>query len=175
MARQPRRGQQPPEPGLPDRRGNAAEFVAIPRGLPRSLLAGRRYEVALTMRNSGATTWRATGDQPHRLGSQRPRDTTRWGIGRIDVPTDVLPDSEVTFAFWVVAPTTPGRYHFQWRMVQDGVGWFGEPSDDAVVQVDHSPGASPSATGSHPVNLTADPLDEPDSSGRFAACASRTS
>jgi Ig-like domain-containing protein len=134
--------QQPPEPKPPIRGGNAAMFVTMPRTLPQSLLAGRRYDVAVTMRNTGTTTWRAEGDQPHRLGSQNPRDNTQWGFGRIDVPADVAPGDEVTFAFSVAAPEAPGLYHFQWRMIQDGVSWFGEPSQDVVVQVDGLPGES---------------------------------
>src|SRR5688572_14204235 len=140
MTRRSMPRQQPSEPGPPDRRQNVAVFVTITRRPPRFLVAGQRYEVAITMRNHGTSVWRADGDQPYRLGAQRPRDNTRWGIGRIDVPADVHPGDEATFAFSIVAPKAAGRYHFQWRMVQDGVGWFGEPSDDVIVQVDRSTG-----------------------------------
>jgi hypothetical protein len=136
--------QRPPEPKPPTRGGNAAMFVTMPRTLPESLLAGRRYDVAVTMRNTGTTTWSAEGDQPYRLGSQNPQDNTQWGLGRIDVPADVEPDAEVSFSFTVVAPTVPGLYHFQWQMVQDGVGWFGEPSHDVIVQVDRPSGSQSS-------------------------------
>jgi hypothetical protein len=124
-----------PESGLPDPARNGAVFVSIARRPPLVLVAGRQYHVALTMRNSGTTVWQADGDQPYRLGAHHPRDTTRWGIGRIDVPAEVHPGAIATFAFPIIAPRAPGRYHFQWRMVQDGVGWFGQATEDLVVTV----------------------------------------
>jgi len=142
------RNRQSVAPSQPGRGGNAAVFVAWQQSLPASLSAGRRYDVAVTMRNTGTTTWQAEGDQPHRLGSQHPRDNTQWGLGRIDVPADVQPGAEVTFAFTVVAPETPGRYHFQWQMTQDGVGWFGELSEDVVVQVNRLGGPASSSGSS---------------------------
>jgi hypothetical protein len=128
-----------PESSLPTAGRNGAAFVSMPRRPPPVLVAGRQYDVALTMRNSGTTVWHTEGAQPYRLGAHHPRDTTRWGIGRIDVPSEVHPGAEATFTFAIVAPTAPGRYHFQWRMVQDGVGWFGQASADVVVTVAASP------------------------------------
>ena len=58
------------------------------------------------------------------------------------MPTDVHPGDEATFAFSIVAPKAAGRFHFQWRMVQDGVGWFGEPSHDIMVSVDGEAGTT---------------------------------
>jgi hypothetical protein len=118
---------------------NGAVFVSMPRRPPLVLVAGRQYDVALTMRNTGTTVWHAEGAQPYRLGAHHPRDTTRWGVGRIDVPSEVRPGTDATFTFAIVAPTAPGRYHFQWRMVQDGVGWFGQATADMVVTVAVSP------------------------------------
>jgi hypothetical protein len=145
-------GTEPPEPRPSLRAQNGAAFVAMPRSLPGSLVAGRRYDVTVTMRNLGTSTWRAEGAQPYRLGSHHPRDNTVWGLGRIDVPADVPPGGEATFAFTVVAPEAPGRYHFQWQMVQDGVGWFGEASQDVVVQVVRlrGPGDAGGARGLRP-------------------------
>jgi Ig-like domain-containing protein len=122
---------------------NGAVFVAITRRPPLVLVAGRQYDVALTMRNSGTTVWHTEGAQPYRLGAHHPRDTTRWGIGRIDVPSEVHPGADATFTFAIVAPTAPGRYHFQWRMVQDGVGWFGQATADLVVTVAVAPDGAP--------------------------------
>jgi hypothetical protein len=39
------------------------------------------------------------------------------------------PGQNVTFNFNVTAPSTPGMYNFQWKMVQDFVEWFGLPLD----------------------------------------------
>ena len=39
------------------------------------------------------------------------------------------------FTFNIIAPATPGSYNFQWRMVQEGLGFFGELSPNVVIQV----------------------------------------
>jgi hypothetical protein len=41
----------------------------------------------------------------------------------------------VTFDCSVTAPATPGTYHFQWRMSQDNLGWFGEISPLIIITV----------------------------------------
>ena len=33
--------------------------------------------------------------------------------------------SQVTFNFNITAPANVGYYHFQWRMLQENVEWFG--------------------------------------------------
>lgn len=40
-----------------------------------------------------------------------------------------------TYNFTVTAPRNAGRYNFQWRMVQDGVTWFGPSSSNVQVNV----------------------------------------
>jgi hypothetical protein len=47
----------------------------------------------------------------------------------------VPPFSEVKFDFNVAAPSVAGQYHFQWRMLQEGVEWLGSSSPDLVVTV----------------------------------------
>jgi hypothetical protein len=86
------------------------------------------------MRNAGMTTWISAGPYPFRLGSQAPQDNTTWGTGRCDVPNSVAPGGQATFAFTVFAPA-PGTHHFQWRMLQELVQWFGVFSPDTLIQV----------------------------------------
>lgn len=47
----------------------------------------------------------------------------------------VQPGQEVVIPFVVTAPVTGGQYNFQWRMVQDGVQWFGDLTDNVQVTV----------------------------------------
>lgn len=109
----------------------AAEFVA--HSVPSVMQAGSGYAVAVRMRNTGTSTW--TADTLYRLGSQNPQDNVTWGTHRVLLPGAVAPNEEVTFNFTVTAPTTSGTYAFQWRMVQDGVEWFGAMSANAAVAV----------------------------------------
>jgi len=80
------------------------------------------YKVAVTMQNTGTTTW--TPGALYRLGSQNPYDNQTWGPSRIAIATPVAPGQQYTFDFQVTAPA-PDSYSMQWAMVQDGVAWFG--------------------------------------------------
>jgi RHS repeat-associated protein len=110
---------------------NGATFVS--QTVPAVMNAGQQYSVSVTMYNSGTRTWTAA-DQ-HRLGSQNPQDNGTWGIGRVNVPASVAPGASATFNFTVTAPTAPGTYNFQWRMLQDGVEWFGGLTENVAVTV----------------------------------------
>ena len=97
------------------------------------MTAGRTYAVSVTMKNSGTSVW--TAADAYRLGSQNPQDNTRWGLARVELPHSVPPGGEVTFTFTVMPPRTIGSYNFQWRMVQDGVAWFGSYTPNLVISV----------------------------------------
>ena len=115
--------------------GNAATFIS--QSLPTTMTAGQRYPVSVTMRNSGSTTWSAA--HLYRLGSQNPQDNGNWGANRIYLPAAVAPGADITFNFTVVAPCGTCEENttaqFQWRMVQDGVEWFGEQTQNQTVTI----------------------------------------
>ncbi|HEV7205060.1 MAG TPA: NBR1-Ig-like domain-containing protein [Jatrophihabitans sp.] len=93
----------------------------------------------LTFENIGGTTWTSGGANPFRLGAQSPQDNTTWGTNRVELPNDVAPGEQVTFTVPVTVPSTPGTYHFAWRMVQELVTWFGDTSPDTPVVVPAPP------------------------------------
>jgi hypothetical protein len=65
------------------------------------------------------------------------QDNLTWEKNRILVPSSVAPGQTVKFTFsGCIAPTTLGTYVFQWRMLQEGVQWFGPPSLAANVEVE---------------------------------------
>lgn len=109
----------------------AAEFSG--QSFPPALSAGYTYPVTITMTNTGSETWAA--GSVYRLGSQNPQDNTVWGMGRVVVPTSVPTNASVTFAFEIKAPATAGTYNFQWRMVKDGVAWFGDTTPNVALVV----------------------------------------
>lgn len=101
--------------------------VCVSQTAPASpLVAGHSYPVSITMRNTGVTTWTPAGSNPQRLGSQDPQDNLVWGLSRVNLPQTVPPGLSATFSFNIVAPATPGIRPFQWRMVQEGITWFGD-------------------------------------------------
>jgi len=110
------------------------------QSVPNSMVAGRPYNVSVRMRNVGSTTW--TPAAGHRLGSQNPQDNQTWGLHRVLLPGPVAPGGWATFDFTVVAPSGPGTYSFRWRMVREGVAWFGAETPNVAVNV--QPLAAPS-------------------------------
>ncbi|MEY4731244.1 MAG: hypothetical protein RL681_190 [Candidatus Parcubacteria bacterium] len=119
--------------------GDNAQFVS--QAVPTTMVTGQSYTVSVTMKNIGTSTW--TAAQKYRLGSQNPQDNTTWGntinvppvVSRIPISGDIAPQATSTFSFTVTAPTAPGQYNFQWRMVRESVAWFGEFSPNIVINV----------------------------------------
>lgn len=121
--------------------GHACDAVSVPhaasvvtQSVPAYMDAGATYAVSVTVQNNGDSTW--TQADSYRLGSQNPQDNYTWGLNRVELPASVPPGGQVTFNFYVTAPSSPGTYDFQWRMVQDGVEWFGDYTPDVPVEVD---------------------------------------
>jgi YD repeat-containing protein len=109
---------------------NGAAFVS--QSVPTTMTAGQNYTVSVTMNNSGTSTW--TTDL-YKLSSQNPQDNGTWGTGRVYLSATVAPGANRTFTFTVTAPSTAGTYNFQWRMVKEGVEWFGGYTTNVAVQV----------------------------------------
>ena len=110
---------------------NQAAFVS--QQVPSAMYVGEPYAVSVTMRNTGNTTW--TAGSVFKLGSQNPQDNMTWGFNRVVVTQDVPPGAQYTFNFGVTAPSPKGTYNFQWRMVKEGVEWFGAFTDNKAVSV----------------------------------------
>lgn len=89
--------------------------------------------VAVTMKNVGTDTWTAVGG--YMLGSQNPIDNVRWGTNRVPVPHDVPPNTQVTFTFGITARDAVGTWNFQWQMLREGIGWFGQMTDNVEVHI----------------------------------------
>ena len=115
--------------------------------VPSTMVAGQSYDVAVTMKNTGGSTW--SYNERHKLGSENPRDNLTWGLSRVRLPASpsVPPGSTHTFNFKVTAPSTEGGYNFQWRMLQEGVvgGWFGAKTPNVLVNV-QSPATASNAS-----------------------------
>ncbi|HEX9389760.1 MAG TPA: NBR1-Ig-like domain-containing protein, partial [Usitatibacteraceae bacterium] len=119
--------------GAPATAQDSAQFIS--QSVPTTMAAGRSYAVTVTMKNNGANTWTTAAN--YNLGSQNAQDNTRWGFGRVGLPgsTSVTTGNTATFSFNVTAPATAGTYNFQWRMVHDGVAWFGDYTTNVAIVV----------------------------------------
>jgi RHS repeat-associated protein len=107
--------------------------VFVSQSVPAAMVTGAVYNVTVSMRNTGNTTWSSAG--AYFIGSQNPENNATWGGARVAMPAPVEPGGQANFAFQVTAPRTPGMYNFQWRMVQEGVAWFGAYSPNVAVTV----------------------------------------
>jgi hypothetical protein len=99
------------------------------------MVAGRSYQVSVTFRNTGTNTW--TSPSNYRLWSQNPQDNSVWGMGRVGLNAgeSIASGQQKTFTWNVTAPAVAGSYKFQWRMLQEGVTWFGTLTNNVAVTV----------------------------------------
>lgn len=113
---------------------DASTFIT--QAVPTTMAPGEVATVSVTMRNSGTSIWTAAG--AYKLGTQNPQDNTLWaGFTRVylNAGDSIAPGQDKTFSFSIIAPATPGTYNFQWRMVKEGVAWFGAFSTNVAIQV----------------------------------------
>lgn len=112
---------------------NDATFVS--QQVPVTVNPGQQVDVTVTFANSGTSTW--TEAAGYRLGAENPRDNGIWGTGRVylDDQEAIAPGESKSFTFTVTTPAQPGNYDFQWRMLREGVEWFGDFSPNLVVTV----------------------------------------
>ncbi|MCP4312089.1 MAG: T9SS type A sorting domain-containing protein [Bacteroidetes bacterium] len=111
-----------------------AAFVS--QNIPEDTLhTGESMSVDVVLKNTGESTWDSASGQ-FSLGSQNPENNNEWGISKVFLANEelVLPGDEITFAFNVIAPDTPGEYNFQWKM-QNQDGWFGASTDNVLITV----------------------------------------
>jgi len=113
---------------------NISQFVSI--NAPAQVAPGQTFTATVVFKNTGTTTWTTGGNMPYRLGTQNPQDNETWGRLRVELPaSSILTGQNATFTFSCTAPTTPGSYNFQWKMVKELVEWFGAFSTNKIITV----------------------------------------
>jgi len=120
----------------------AAQFIG--QSVPTTMVAGQSYAVSVQMKNTGSAIW--TAAEAYNLGSQNPRDNSTWGLSRVATPGSVGNGQTATFNFTARAPTIPGTQNFQWRMLREGVIWFGDITPNVAINVLANPPPSVSLT-----------------------------
>jgi hypothetical protein len=115
------------DPGNPGGASDAAQVVSDT--LPTSLACGQTASASVTMRNTGNTTWRHYGARGgYKLGWGQDESDPLNSPWRIELPDGVTvpPGATYTFTWTLRAPPAPGSYVTDWRMVHEGVRWFGQ-------------------------------------------------
>ncbi|WP_192811098.1 hypothetical protein [Xanthomonas phaseoli] len=110
---------------------NDSKYIGT--SVPTTMVVGQSYSVSVTFQNTGWRTW--TAQDAYRLGVSGSADSTTWGTGRVELPSSVRYGDSVTFNFTARAPLSAGSTLFQWRMVRDGVAWFGGNGAPTYVNV----------------------------------------
>lgn len=102
--------------------GAARGATILEDTIPDFMVSGLTYDANVTVMNLGTTTW--TQAALYRLGTS----DTLFGVGRwlLGGSESIARYGEKTFPMTLTAPATPGTYSRTWRMVQDGVAWFGQ-------------------------------------------------
>jgi len=115
-----------------DRSATIPNFFSLPPNssqlvshtIPDTLLPGETTSVDVTMKNTGTVTW--TSGAGYKLGTQNPQGNTTWtGGNRIALPHNVAPNNNVTFTFDITAPANPAVTACDWKMIEEGIEWFG--------------------------------------------------
>jgi hypothetical protein len=103
--------------------------------VPGYVYTNESFWVSITMNNAGNVAWPYNSN--YALGSLT---DLIWGINRVALPYSVGGGGNVTFDFYVTAPSFTGNCSFQWKMVNDGgIGWFGNPTENRLIQVNNAP------------------------------------
>jgi hypothetical protein len=140
----------------------AAEFVSD--DIPTNMSGGQQYTVHVTFRNTGSNVW--TASSGYKLGSPGDSDPFAYPRVSLDSVDSVGPGQSKTYTFTMTAPGAAGSYVTDWRMLREGVAWFGgtlsktvtvtggsQPSNDASIMGDDIP-ASMIAGQTYTVHVT---------------------
>lgn len=122
----------------------------VSHDIPATMMAGSTATAHVTFRNRGVL-WNDT--RSFKLGAVGDSDpftgTTRYNVGG-----EVGPGATKTFTLTLTAPGTPGTYTTDWRMLREGVAWFGATLTASVIVTNASGGPSILA---QPLSQTAAP------------------
>lgn len=125
--------------------------IVISQLFPAALHTGQSFNSTIAWQNIGSGTW--NGASGLQLRSQNPANNATWGGNVVELSSvNIGPGQTMTVTLTTFAPQTPGIYDFQWQMYQEGVGFFGEPSENVQITV-ASPSSPPIVTS--PSSLSA--------------------
>lgn len=113
--------------------------------IPTTMLVGETRNVSVTFRNRGVCWQSSRGFKLGAVGDSDPFTSTT----RVNVSGTIKPGSTCTFNFTLTAPTTPGSYVTDWRMVRDGYAWFGATVSKTINVLPNNDGEAPTV----PTNL----------------------
>jgi hypothetical protein len=132
---------------------------------------GEVFAVPVVLRNTGAVTWRKSGDQPTHLAYHwervDPANTLVEFEGmRTELPIDVPPGAALEVFALARGPQAEGSYRLRWDLVEEGVSWFsdqGNPMPEQRIEVTRSAEPRPSYPEPHATRPEGAPMAPPRS------------
>ena len=132
------------------------DAMIVSNNFPTSMTSGQKATVSVRVKNTGANTWKPGTN--YKLGGLG--DANKFGPVRVNLPAgaSIGPGKEHTFTFSVTAPTS-GTYTPKYRMLQEGVGWFGQTSSKKVTvrSLGSTSGVTSGDTSGRPNSVFASP------------------
>jgi hypothetical protein len=99
----------------------------------RTASRGARYGPLLTLENTGARTWRSADGDALRVRFSDPASGAVVSSSTIPLPRDVPAGDLIRVDTKVVAPSTPGVYLLEQRLVTNAFGATGAPFGEQLV------------------------------------------
>lgn len=125
-------------------------YEVVTNSLPATMVAGSTTTAQITLRNRGVL-WNDAKE--FRLGAANDSDpfspTTRYNVG-----SEVGPNVTKTFTITLTAPSTPGTYLTDWRMLRESVTWFGPTVGRSIVVTDGQPPTVPTNLKANAISAT---------------------
>ena len=92
--------------------------------IPSQMYTNQSLSVSVTVKNTGYIPWTQAGE--FKLGAVD--DTDPFAPSRVILggSESVSHNQQKSFTFTITAPSTPGTYTTDWRMMQENVSWFGD-------------------------------------------------
>ncbi|MGB9992922.1 NBR1-Ig-like domain-containing protein, partial [Massilia sp. SM-13] len=97
--------------------------------VPTTMVPSQPYDVTLTFRNSGGTTWEPGEVE---LVAVNPVDNSIWGLSSMPLTQTVAPNGTTVFSGTITAPPDVGTKPFQWRLRHSTRGLFGTQTSISV-------------------------------------------
>lgn len=112
---------------------NRAQFVS--QLIPTTMSPGEQSKAIIQFKNTGKTAW--SSQNRYKLAFIG-KDKEKWAKSTVENTNVILPGEIATFSFVVSAPISPGQYDFQWQMIQEGQGLFGDITPPTKITIERA-------------------------------------
>lgn len=128
---------------------NDAQLLAT-SGFPSEIAANTTFNCDVTFFNKGPNTWISTGTNKFQLGSSAPDNNAVWSptgsspiTNRFVLPNDVNVGDSVIIPMTLKSPNINKYQSCNWRMVKEGIEWFGDILTQSILVGSVGVSASP--------------------------------